>query len=331
METVIRNYLQEARIGRKQGYKNLDVFPLMSGQTATLDYLILDEAFSAGLIEITEVHEGGSVPQLKLVNKSPRRLLILDGEELVGAKQNRIVNTTIIVEANATTVIPVSCVEAGRWSYKGERFHSEERIMSAELRAMKSRQVHDSIRASGEFRSNQQAIWQGIDEKARRMDAVSPSMAMSEIYEKQVSSLREYTTQFRLVKDQAGAIFAINGRVVGMDSFGKPETFSKVFNKLVGSYALDAIDWLNPEKERKVEKAQVAAFLEGCKGARVESRPSVGLGTDCRLESDGLTGFALVLDGQVLHLSTFARNGEGGQRRRVARMERFSVRNKNRV
>ena len=67
METVIRNYLQEARIGRKQGYKNLDVFPLMSGQTATLDYLILDEAFSAGLIEITEVHEGGSVPELVIV------------------------------------------------------------------------------------------------------------------------------------------------------------------------------------------------------------------------------------------------------------------------
>jgi hypothetical protein len=63
-----------------------------------------------------EVSRGGSVPELKVVNKSDRMLLILDGEGLVGAKQNRIVNTTILIAGNTTTVIPVSCVEQGRWS-----------------------------------------------------------------------------------------------------------------------------------------------------------------------------------------------------------------------
>jgi len=100
--------------------------------------MTLDEALVGGLIEVTEVSQGGAVPELKVVNTSPRMVLILDGEELVGAKQNRIVNTTILVQAQSTTVIPVSCVEQGRWHYRSPRFSSEERIMSPALRGPSS-------------------------------------------------------------------------------------------------------------------------------------------------------------------------------------------------
>ncbi|MEW6440770.1 MAG: DUF6569 family protein [bacterium] len=332
METVIRSYLQETRIGGRQDYKNLTVFPLLSAQAATLDYLTLDEALAANLIEITEIDAGGSVPELKLLNKSPRKVLIFDGEELVGAKQNRIVNTTIIVAGKATTVIPVSCVEAGRWSYKSARFHSEQRIMSADLRAMKARHVQESVRASGQFLSNQGAIWEGIDEKARRMKAVSPSMAMSEIYQRQVPSLQEYTARFEAVAEQVGAVFVINGKVVGLDSFGNPETFSKMSGKLLASYALDAIDWLDPAKERlQVEESQAVELLDGCKAASVESRASVGLGTDCRLGADGLTGFALVLDGQVLHLAAFSGGRKTAGSPGDSKMSRFSARRRSRL
>ena len=54
----------------------------------------LTEALVQNLIAVTEVCEGGSVPELKVVNKSGTMVLILDGEELIGAKQNRVVNTT---------------------------------------------------------------------------------------------------------------------------------------------------------------------------------------------------------------------------------------------
>jgi hypothetical protein len=64
-------------------------------------------------------------------------VLILDGEELVGAKQNRIVNTTILVAAGAEIVIPVSCVEQGRWTYKSDAFSSKHRVMSPSIRKVK--------------------------------------------------------------------------------------------------------------------------------------------------------------------------------------------------
>jgi len=121
----------------------------------------------------------------------------------------------------------------------------------------------------------------------------------------------------------------INGKVVGMDALGKPETFTKVFEKLIQSYALDAVDWFNPEKEHKYLKSKVTAFLKSALSAPLEPHPSVGLGTDIRMESKKITGFALALDNKVLHVSLFAKeNGDGLNR---SGMQRYSQRRRNRI
>ena len=243
MREFIMDYLAQLKVARKQSFKNLAMFPLLSAYASNLKYLLLDEALREGLVEVVEVSKEGAVPELNVTNNSPQMVLILDGEELVGAKQNRIVNTTILIQANTTIVIPVSCVEQGRWSYHSPHFASEERVMSPSLRAMKSEQVQFSLRSSGEYRSDQGALWHGIAEKAARRGAASPSMAMAEIYEKDAPSIQEYAKHFRLVDSQVGAIFMINGKVAGLDGFGKPGTFLKIFRKLLESYALDATDW----------------------------------------------------------------------------------------
>jgi len=156
-------------------------------------------------------------------------------------------------------------------------------------------------------------------------------MAMAEIYEKDRSSITEYVRHFRLIDSQVGAVFMINGEVVGMDSLGKPDSFSKVFKKLVESYALDAIDWLESEKEHKVLKSAVTDFIKASQAAQIETRPSVGLGTDFRMESDKLTGFALDLDNQILHLCIFSREDGNEQKKNGSRMERYTRRRQNRV
>ena len=326
MQEIIRSYLDEAKIGRKQSYRNLAVFPLLSGYATSLEYITLDEALTEGLIEVMEIDEGGSVPELRVENKSGGMILILDGEELVGAKQNRIVNTTILIQGKSTTVIPVSCVEQGRWSYEGPRFQSKERLMSAQLRGLKAEQVHRSMRTSDDFRSDQGAIWNELSSKAARMEAESPAMAMSEIYEKKRSSLAEYADHFRLVEMQVGAVFLINGKVVGLDSFGKAETFARVFKKLVESYALDAIDWSETQSTGKALRSTVTKFLETKGAATVENHPSVGLGSDCRLESRNLNGFALAHEDQLLHLSVFTRGNDQREEPYRSRIQRFSDR-----
>ena len=76
----------------------------------------------------------GSVPELLVENMGDIRVLFIEGEELVGAKQNRILNTSILVAAKSKTKIPVSCVEQGRWGYKSKFFGSSGSHSPSKLR-----------------------------------------------------------------------------------------------------------------------------------------------------------------------------------------------------
>ena len=200
------------------------------------------------------------------------------------------------------------------------------RLMASTLRARKAAQVKSSLKKTGKFLSDQSAIWNGVSEMAFNLNAESPSMAMSEIYRKKAPSIDAYVKHFDLTDAQVGAVFMINGRVAGMDCFGKPETFAKIFKKLVESYALDAIDSLDGEKAHKVTRGDAGKFMEAWAGCRVETHRSVGLGTDCRLDADQSTGFALAHEDQVLHLSLFTKAAESNAEFPGARMIRFSLR-----
>jgi hypothetical protein len=118
----IKDFLEIVKLAKAQSHQNLVLFPLLAPESGEPDYFTLEEALGQEAVIITEVSEGGQVPELKLVNHSESKVLILDGEELKGAKQNRIVNATFLIGPKSEVVIPVSCVEHGRWCYKSRRF-----------------------------------------------------------------------------------------------------------------------------------------------------------------------------------------------------------------
>ncbi len=116
-----------------------------------------------------------------------------------------------------------------------------------------------------------------------------------------------------------------------MDCFGKTATFEKTFKKIVESYALDAIDWYDEKVESKRSKTKVNNFLKTTNDAQLETHPSVGLGTDCRLDSNKCTGFALSHEDQVLHLSVFTRGAEDKKLKPSSRMQQFSSRRRSSI
>jgi hypothetical protein len=107
---------------------------------------------------------------------------------------------------------------------------------------------------------------------------------------------------------QVGAVFALNGKVVGLERFGYQQTFSKFFPKLVQSYALDALDWIQESGKNQVSSESVRRFLEGVQKAPGKSHPSLGLGENIRFENSSVSGASLVHEGRVLHLSAFSHN-----------------------
>ncbi len=151
-------------------------------------------------------------------------------------------------------------------------------------------------------------IWDELALKAERMKAHCPTGAMADLFEGQKDRLVEYRKAFRLVDCQVGAVFAINGKVVGLECFGHQQTFSKFFAKLVQSYALDALDWLEESGHSQLSSESVRHFLEGIQNAHGKTHPSLGLGENIRFEDDSVSGASLVHEGKVLHLSAFSHN-----------------------
>ncbi len=150
----IQGFLENVKLGGKQTHLNMALIPLLASNAGAPDYLILEEGLGQGVVEITEVSHGGSVPDLKLVNKSPNKLLVVDGEELVGAKQNRIVNATFLFPGLDEITIPVSCVEQGRWSYRSQSFASGKKVMSAILRHKNQQAVAMNLKEGIGYRSD---------------------------------------------------------------------------------------------------------------------------------------------------------------------------------
>jgi hypothetical protein len=191
---------------------------------------------------VAEVSESGTVPELLFVNDGAEKVLLVDGEELVGARQNRILNVTLLVGGEQKVVIPVSCVEQGRWAWKSRHFASADRALFAKARAKKAQQINASLRESGSRYANQAEIWSDISAKAMCLQVNSNTDAMADIFDRQSAHIEDYVAAFKPQPRQAGALFTIDGGVHGLELFDSDETFRKFMPKLVRSYALDAIE-----------------------------------------------------------------------------------------
>lgn len=284
-------------------HDGLTVTPLVGDDDPACEYLTLDLA--GGEVEITEVSDAGSVPELRVRNRAARPVLIVDGEELVGAKQNRVINLTVLVAAQGDTTIPVSCVEAGRWRHRTRGFSAAPRTQFAEGRASRVRQVSRSLADTGERRSDQMAVWEAIASKASRMDAHSETAAMAAIYDRHAPSLEAYVERVAPVLRQRGAVYSVGGRPRGLELFDRADTFRRLAPKLTRSYAIDALE-LRAHDVRRMDAAAAPRFVDIVRGLAPQMFGAVGEGEDVRLSGDAAIGAALVANAKVVHLAAFA-------------------------
>ena len=131
------NAAEPFQLGDPVQHRGIVVCPLFPTRDPRAAYVTLEEAVTRGL-RVTEVGAGGSVPELRVVNPLEQSVLLYDGEELVGAKQNRILNVSVFVGAKTELAIPVSCVEQGRWGDESALLAPADHTAHPELRRRKA-------------------------------------------------------------------------------------------------------------------------------------------------------------------------------------------------
>lgn len=281
--------LDTFQLGEPVEHRGIVATPLFPRRDPVAAYITLDEALPRGF-HIDEISDAGSVPELVVHNPTDARVLLYDGEELVGAKQNRILARTILVEARAKLPVPVSCVERGRWSYRTRDFAAAPRAAYPELRRVR----HDG--------GGQAQVWSAVAAKSARLDVASPTEAAEAMYASRRHSLDEYLSALPRRDGQCGAIVVIGGRLVCLDFVGRSDVFAGLYPKLLRGYALDAIE---RPVEAPLPRAFLRSFLRSLDDAPRRAQGTVGAGEERRFRGRRAVGSELRVDGELVALTAF--------------------------
>ncbi len=297
--------LPKIRVGQPLRHEALSVFPLFSETASTVEYRLSDVALADESLLVEEVDESGSVPDLLVENKGDERVLFLEGEELVGAKQNRILNTSVLVAAHSKIKIPVSCVEQGRWNYKSRYFASSGSHSPSSLRRSLKASVTQSVKERRGHASDQSAVWQSVACTQALLAVDSTTSAMSDTFDTHRASIDEYTEALKYVDGATGVAFAVGERVVCLDLFDQAATCQKVWKRLLSGIVFDAMQADKPERHATLE--QVEQLLTTTKDLPWEKAAAVGEGDEYRAEStQGDHASTLSFEETVVHGSVMA-------------------------
>lgn len=308
MNNVLDAFVANTQFGEIESYLPVSVLPLFRADTPSLEYITLDVALKEDIVEINESDHEGAVPELHLVNNSDMNVLLLDGEELEGAKQNRVLNTTIIAAARVHITIPVSCTESGRWSYVSRKFRSSRSVMPRSVRESKKRSVDASLRFHKTYLSDQSEVWSGVEKLLSMSASESPTRAMKDAIDESRESLDKFTDQFKYQSGQVGMMLFVEGRPAGLEVCSRPEAFEALMPRLIASYAFESL-LRSPDKRINPATPDISegkAYLASLRTCTVEEYDSVGLGTDIRFQNDHTSGSALVCNSEVVQLSAYA-------------------------
>ena len=285
-------------------WKNVQVFPLVQPNGHDPSYALIDDLLEGGHVEIKEFDEHGSVSTISVRNHADMDALILDGTELRGAKQNRMVNVTVIVGKGTDTPIPVSCVEQGRWSYRSRHFSSAKRTVASRLRNLKAHMVSDNLARTQHASTSQSQVWDRVEAYMADAGTASPTAAMDDVFTARQRDIDECVARLKEI-DAYGAVVAVNGEIIALDLVDHRNTFRKLWESLLRGYAMDASVEDTP-KAKRLTKRQVETWLRSVtQSATLTPHAVAGVGEYYAVRAPGTAGGCTVHQGRVVHTALF--------------------------
>ncbi len=295
--------MKRLRLGEPIHHHNLTLFPILANNGTSAKYVLLKSALDSGDAVLEEVSEEGEVNELILQNHGFSPVLIPGGEILTGAKQNRIVNISILVAAESDLRIPVSCVERGRWEYASHKFEATHYAHpTLRRRTMQSAQACRS--ESGIARSDQGAVWEAVESHLHDLKSSSPTESVTDGYQQANERIKEYRGKFTLPEETTGVLVCSGKKIIGMDCFDSPTIFQQCWNRLA-----IRISWkpfaIPIKKRRRPFKPPKNSSKKSLKKIELADS-SVGLGNELIIQDEDMTGSGVWYSDSLCHLSIFS-------------------------
>ncbi len=291
-------FLPEVRVGEPLHCDGLAVFPLFAERSLfSPEYILAHEAMEQGTVTVREVSDSGSIPDLLVENNGDLPCLILEGTELRGSKQHRMLNATALVGSKSQARIPVSCVEHGRWRYESQQSSSGSHCPPS-LRSLLKGSAASRRHGLG---SHQIAMWAEIRRKHRALGVPSTSEDLSAALDTHRARVEQVQKRLPYPAQANGIAVALGGKLISIDILDKPTTLEKVWNRVTEGFALDAIETHDTGHEATI--GEVSAALQRMGRLGWHPVEPVGLGEECRARDNGMLASALSFGGALLHAS----------------------------
>ncbi len=266
----------------------------------------LDIATGAGSgVSIAE-RPDAEVPTLVADNAGDRSALLVDGEIVEGGLQTRVINVSVLVAAHSQVLIPVSCVEQGRWN-GGDSFQRGRSFAPRRVRRTKHASIGDNVRRSGDKRTDQGAVWSTVASELTRMNAASASGALTagdaRLDDPRVMQTVDELCRRGPLPGQCGVVVTHGARIVSAELFATPAMLAAHWEALIRGVLLDA-PAVEPTSRPSLTRA--VRFLRSLSKSEATVTDGVGLGREYHLRTPKLVAQALVHDGFVVHASAFA-------------------------
>jgi len=260
---------------------------------------------AASNVSIAE-RPNAEVPTLVADNAGDRPALLVDGEIVEGGLQTRVINVSVLVAAHSQLLIPVSCVEQGRWN-GGDSFRRGRSFAPRRVRRTKHASIGDNVRQSGNKRTDQGAVWSTVASELTRMNAASASGTLTagdtRLDDSRVMETVEELCRRGPLPGQCGVVVAHGARIVSAELFATPAMLAAHWEALIRGVLLDS-PAVEPTSRPSLTRA--VRFLRSLSRSEATVTDGVGLGREYHLRTSKLVAQALVHEGFIVHASAFA-------------------------
>lgn len=297
----LHHLLSRIRVSSRVVVFGGDVFvPIVMPDPVGLDAELLDEGLAERHTVLRELGEQGDVNRILVSHYGERLLLLVDGEQIVGAKQNRVFNASFLIAPNTHEIeVPVSCVERGRWAHQSRHFASSDTTLTGMARSRKLSRVTQSVISGGGYDAEQRAVWDDVDDYLDRSRVVSRTSA----FEDAVQSHHDTTTSGLKVlaplADQVGVALLRGGKLVLMDIFGSARLYARCHRKIAAGLLSD------PSAGTAIAEGAPEAVADAVRRlarATPVRRAAPSIGDTLHAEIEGMSVGAIAHGGYVYHV-----------------------------